>query len=254
MRFEPFYDLADYAKTLYEQRKNETDPFRRTVLKLLLNSLYGKFAESAEKQSMHINPNSKTLFRWAENKSEELGIVEMLMPGCFLETREHKIAHMHVPISAHVTALARKAIFDYMSTCRDFHYCDTDGFSTSEGLSLTGNELGDLKLECEVQHGRFIAPKVYQMDQKVKAKGFSLSKDQATATAQFKQLIENEKISVTRMVRLRELYRKGSSKPREGIIEKGLTGLFSGKSMSKRCMYPDGETRPWTVSEIQSSL
>ena len=253
LHFKPFTDLADYAKTIYQHRKNETDPFRRGVDKLLMNSLYGKFAESPEKTTLHINPNSKTMYRWNENHSEELGLVESLMPGFFLETRNAAVPHMHVPISAHITALARRRLYDYMKPCPDLFYCDTDSLLTSKELP-SSNELGDLKLEKEIQEGIFVAPKVYRVDDQVKAKGFSLARDKGEARTQFNRMMAGEKIEIHRMTRLRELYRKGQTRPKEGIMLKGLTGLFAGKTISKRCMYPDGETRPWRVDEIESTL
>jgi hypothetical protein len=175
------------------------------------------------------------------------------MPGFFLENKKTLVSHMHVPISAHITALARRRLYDYMTNCQDLFYCDTDSILTSTVLE-SSNELGDLKLEKTVKNGVFIAPKVYRVDDKVKAKGFSLSRDKDEAQKQFSQLCDAEKIQIRRMTRSRELFRKGEVRPREGIIEKGLTGLFAGKTLEKRCMYPDGETRPWRVDEIQSTL
>ncbi len=256
LEFEPFYDLYNFADTFYKLRMKTDDPVQRVVFKLFLNALYGKFAESPYKQSMMVDPPviTKTM--------------TMLMPGVWLEEKKVPIPHMHVPISAHITAVARKAIFDYISKCEDVHYCDTDGFSTTSDLA-TGGKLGELKLEKRVRHGRFVAPKVYSIQGEElqkdgswrptswhKAKGFS----RMTAT-RFARVLEGETIEFERMRRIKENLRSGSSKPREDTILKKLQvrnlwdpTFIAGKHLlPKRMHYPDGHTRPWTIDEIHAA-
>lgn len=252
-RFDSFSDLGAYVTTIYNRRKISTDPFEKQVLKILMNSCYGKFGESSQKTAMYYNPSTAQLSSWelAEDGQIEL---ENLFPGCWLEHKKEKINHAHVAIAVHITAIARRTIFDYISNCNDVHYCDTDGFSTTEKLGVTGNELGMLKLEREIGKGTFVAPKVYRLDDKVKAKGFSLSRDTNKSIAQFNELCEKGKITVTRMTRLRELYRGGKTNPRESLVVKGLTSIASGKAVGKRHMYPDGESRPWQINELKELL
>jgi hypothetical protein len=254
--FAPFYNLSDYAKTLYEKRKKSDNPFEKTAYKLLLNSLYGKFAESPNKTSLLIDPDEITTS------------MDMLFPGAFLEEKLVKIPHMHVPISAHITAVARKTLFDYITCCSNFHYCDTDGFSTTEKLQ-TGNELGRLKLEKILQSGwrenergeqewvdgaMFLAPKVYRIngtDEKgepihlLKAKGFS-----GMTLGKWERLERGLEVDVIRMMRLRELYRRGKTRP----VEKLMLKRIKQDSFSKRFVYPDGHTRPWRVSELEKQF
>lgn len=251
MIFEPFTDLASYANDLYTKRKNAQTEMEKAVYKLLLNSLYGKFAESSAKDTLHINPNKTTLAR--------LSPENMLFPGAWIEETIVDIPHMHVPISVHITAQARRTLFDFLAMSNDFHYCDTDGFSTC-GIYSTGKELGDLKLEREMKNDdhpwEFVAPKVYRMGDKVKAKGFSLGWDEkkpakkARAIKLFEDLIDNREIEVERMVRIRENFGKGRIMPTEAVIKKGLRG----KMIPKRFTYPDGSTRPWHVDELRSMV
>jgi hypothetical protein len=249
-KFDQFNDLAEYVQTIYEKRKNSTDPFEKQVLKILMNSLYGKFGEASEKTAMYFDPSEKQLSAW------ELGNVDVenLFPGCWLEYKKETVAHAHVAISVHITALARRTIFDFMSNCNDFHYCDTDGFSTTEELGVTGNELGQLKFEKRIGVGTFVAPKVYRLDDKVKAKGFSLSRDKEESIRQFEILKAGGNITVTRMTRLRELYRNQKTKPQESHILKGMPSVALGTAIQKRHMYPDGESRPWHVNELKEML
>lgn len=249
--FEPFHDLANYALDLYHKRKESNDDFEKIAYKLLLNSLYGKFAESNSKDTLHINPSVEVL--------ERLTRGNLLFPGVWLETILVPIPHAHVPISTHITAIARRTLFDLLSLTNDFHYCDTDGFSTGDTFQ-TGTELGQLKLEKIVHEGRYIVPKVYRIDGEklndkgdwekvtmVKAKGFSLGNNKQVAIARFEELVAGKEIYVERMTRIREMFRTGKATPSEKIITKVLRG----KMIGKRFMYPDGETRPWDFGELR---
>lgn len=244
MHFEPFDDLAAYAMTLYEKRKIAKSPFEKKAFKLLLNSLYGKFGEAHEKSSLHWNPEKIDRANWEE-----------LFPGAWLADTWTPVPHRHVPVSVHITAQARKTIYDFMSSCEEIHYCDTDGFSTTEKLE-TGTELGALKLEKRIRHGRFHAPKVYCLDgdelqndgswkdlgdDGAKAKGFS-----GVTVKRYNELMEGKAIQFERMRRIKELARRGNFKPREDVIFKRLQHSVVGK----RHMYPDGHTRPWQVKEL----
>lgn len=249
--FAPFNDLSSYASDLYTRRKESPEGFAKVAYKLLLNSLYGKFAESPYKSALLIDPDPDRI---------DYETDEMFMPGIWLTERKMPVPHMHTAISAHITALARKTLFDYISICGEFHYCDTDGFSTTEKLS-TGPELGSLKLEKLIREGTFIASKVYRLQgqvqsgngwldiesqtkhQGVKAKGFS-----NPSVDMFLKLAQGKEIESIRMSRVKELVRKGESKPSEKVIRKRLK---LADSTPKRFTYPDGETRPWHIKELE---
>lgn len=260
IHFNPFYDLADYALTIYEKRKASSDEFERTVYKLLLNSLYGKFAESALKQTFHYNPTESVLQRLRNPMTgAPMPGCEMLFPGAWLQEKESDVPHMHVPISAHITAIARRTIFDYMSLVSTFHYCDTDGFSTTEMLQ-TSKDLGDLKLEKYIDEAEFIVPKGYSLtgrDEKGKPlemykwKGVSLGKSKQTQKARFKALKKGARVSVYRLSRIKEnLRRRRNATPLESLIKKRAKM----DSIEKRFMYPDGSTRPWHIDELRENV
>jgi hypothetical protein len=255
LMFEPFHDLRDYAQTLYELRKKAATPFERTAYKLLLNSLYGKFAEGEQKSSLVIDPDRHPLLE----SGEDNGTWTELFPGAWTRKVSVPIPHRHVPVSGHITARARQTLYEFMLKSvekgEEVHYCDTDGFSTTNRYK-TSNELGGLKLEKRIRHGRFVAPKVYHMDgdelQKdgswaklgdkgVKAKGFS-----RMSISKFEKLLEGESIEYERMRRIKEIGKYGSFHPVEDTIVKRLQRI----TIPKRFHYPDGHTRPWLVKEL----
>jgi hypothetical protein len=259
--FEPFEDLRAYSEEIYKIKKKADatgDTFKREVAKLLMNSCYGKFAESPFKRQVHINPDAELFENGRLNRGE------YLFPGVYVENKMVMVPHAHVPISVHITALSRQKIFDYMLPCipKGVHYCDTDGFSTGEPTVDTGTELGELKKEGEIKRGYFVAPKVYRLDglflekgqwverKKVKAKGFSLAKGEE-GIEQFEMLRSGEAIEVERMTRVLELFRDGRNAPEERKIKKRFRREAS---MTKRFYYPDGASRPWDMVELVEAL
>lgn len=180
IHFAPFTDLAEYATTLYEKRRTGTTEFEKVVYKLLLNSLYGKFAENPAKQSLLVNPpyTSCPHFpahppKWDDPR--ESACMTQLLPGVWLLESEVEIPHECVPISSQITAIARRNLYHHMKPCEKKYYCDTDGFATDKPDLPTGDKLGQLKLELVFKEAEFISPKVYRIDKKVKAKGMSLA-------------------------------------------------------------------------------
>lgn len=252
--FEPFTDIADFVREIYGRRAATSDPFRKLLYKYLLNCPYGKFAESPWKQEMLINPS--------EIDRDKL---QLLQPGVWLAEKKATIAHRHVPISTHITSLSRRLLYDYAKECYRQNcvpgYMDTDSISTKAVLPVDETKLGSLKLEKKMSWGEFLAPKIYRGEgfelqkdgqwkaiQVTKAKGFSLGKARGEAWRRFDSIASGDRIGIQRQVRMRELYRSGSTSPVDLLVIKALTF----EMLSKRFHYPDGETRPWSIQELVS--
>jgi len=253
--FEPFLDLKGYVDDIYAKRAAADTDFRRLVLKYLLNCLYGKYAESLLKQEMLINP---------DEIDRELMVC--LQPGVWLQEKKVAIAHRHVPISTHITALSRRTLYNFGKMCinqgHPSAYFDTDSLNTKADLPTDEKKLGALKLEKKLDWGEFYAPKIYRGEgfelqkngqwkavQVTKAKGFSLGRAaKGEAWERFDAIVKGDRIGVQRMTRMRELYRSGLTAPMDVLVIKALTF----EMISKRFHYPDGETRPWSVEELRS--
>lgn len=256
--FEAHDDFAAYAKQIYALRAEAKTDFRRLVLKYLLNSLYGKCAESINKQEMLVNPDEI-----------DRSVMQMLQPGVWLVDKTAKVTHRHVIIAAVITAIARRTLYDYSKECtrqeKPLYYCDTDSLATKADLPVDDKTLGALKLEKKMDWAQFLAPKIYRGEgfelkrdgtweskRLTKAKGFSLGKGQQ-AWDKLDKIISGDRVGVQRMTRLRELYRtlvegQYTTSPFEMLVSKALTF----EMLSKRFHYPDGETRPWSIAELKS--
>jgi hypothetical protein len=260
-QYEPWTDLSLYATEIYALRSASKTPFRKLLLKYLLNSLYGKMGESLLKQEMLINPSEEELDRTA---------LQMLQPGVWLRENEVSISHRHVIVSAIITALSRRHLYDYIKISHaqscPVAYMDTDSLATRAILPTDDKQLGALKLEKKMAWAEFSAPKIYRGEGEelkdgiwkavklAKAKGFSLGKF-SDPVETLGRVIEGEQIGVQTMVRMRELYRsikddggESSTAPYEQLVIKALTQ----RMLSKRYQYPDGKTRAWSVEEILS--
>jgi hypothetical protein len=269
MGFNPFSDLKEYAYMFYDMRRKATDDFQKVTGKLLMNSLYGKFGEGADKQQMHLFPGESA--EWRLREKEAIGQAEQLFPGAWMETNTVDVPHMHVPLAAHITAMARKTLYAFLTKCDEVYYSDTDSVITTSHLP-TSQDLGGLKLEYILKRGRFFSPKLYDgvIDlghgkEKLmhRAKGFSLGDKEQEAARKFSDIVNGKDISVNRMARIRELYRKGDVTPRENVITKGIKNKIAPwdvlpdkkyRSITKRFMYPDGDSRPWGVEELEDML
>jgi hypothetical protein len=256
--FAPFHDLTEYVHTLYAKRKASKDEFEKYCYKLLLNALYGKFAESDTKTGLVINPSAAMM------QTFDPELVQNLFGHVFLVPEKVNVPHMHVPISSHITANSRGPVLtECLYNANHPHYADTDGFSNLD-VFPSGPDLGALKLEKYWSHAHYEAPKLYQghgVEWKegkwqpitvTKAKGFSLGRDKQKAEEMFLQLVNGGEIHVTRMERVRSLLRSAETRglhPRETEIAKRLSKNVIGK----RFMYPDGTTRPWTVEELKET-
>jgi hypothetical protein len=146
-RFDERDDMADFASTYYAKRKSGGG-FLSEVFKIFLNSLYGKFAERAEKTVLYVRPKKREP-HW-----------EALAPHIYLDRHsETKVEHAHVAISTLITARSRRYLLEHMRAALaigNVYYVDTDSVLCDAMPRAVRTEgLGGLKLEAEVKNGVF---------------------------------------------------------------------------------------------------
>lgn len=119
----------------------------RTLAKLMLNALYGKFA---------LNPNVQSKYPYYDN-----GIIKYTLGE--KETRKP----IYIPVGTFITAWARhKTISSAQKVYERFLYADTDslhllGTELPEGLEIDPVKLGAWKHESTFTRARFIRQKTY---------------------------------------------------------------------------------------------
>lgn len=190
----------------------------------------------------------------------------MLAPGIYVGEEQIEVPHVHVPISAIITARSRRLLLEHMRAAAKLgriYYCDTDSVICDAELP-TSPELGGLKLEpYQIEKGVFVGAKLYAIKLReevkgkmelTKAKGFSRivgegGDAQPLTYESFLDISEGRTATINRMMRIRELIRKEGIDylPKDVTFEKRLNLDVR----PKRARLPDGDSRPWRVDELQ---
>ena len=140
------------------------------VVKIMMNSLYGKFGQKFTDKDNWVHEDQVTLKDLQSNKNPERKgcyfrlVQEFSRPACFC-----------IPIwASYVTAYGRIKLHQAIVQTNPI-YCDTDSLITSVTLP-TSDKLGALKLEMAIKEGIVVRPKFYALIDKndnnyVKIKG-----------------------------------------------------------------------------------
>lgn len=131
--------LARYVAEFYDLKRNATSPQERTMAKLALNSLYGKFIQKVPTAGESVFP----LFEVEEDEDGKYHVRDgSMVPGGYRAGGLY-----HPPIASLITGYVRAAVHRYEHKYRAL-MTSTDGF-----LSLTppddtdiGDDLGKLKV------------------------------------------------------------------------------------------------------------
>lgn len=183
------YELLNVKETFYYTRTHT--PFRDFVMdmygkrieniknrdlnlfyKLIMNSLYGKFAQKI---------NRGNQIRPFESFTPKEFLYYMNNPNCSIDINNDWVYYGHkkqnrYPIfinpiySIYITAKARNYLYDLLP--KDTYYMDTDSFITKEDCSeYCGPMLGELELQEDIKEGILVRPKMYSINEKTKIKG-----------------------------------------------------------------------------------
>lgn len=161
---------------LLEEDSIEKNPGLRSLSKLCLNSLWGKFGERKEKiKKMFINERDQLLNLITDPSYEtqsfySLSSDAILASYRLLDESEMKQPNVNVVIAAYTTAHARLHLYSYLDKLKEkVLYYDTDSVffiknQNDEGLAL-GDYLGDLTDElCEYSENCYINEIVFSSE------------------------------------------------------------------------------------------
>lgn len=250
--------FKDYVDKLYNMRKKmktEGNPFQ-LVVKLLLNSLYGKFGQRLEKLDYKIVDSISEIVELEEKGYEQLGENNIYVKKIEKIPSNFQIIH----IASYITSLARckliETILELDKKGYEVVYCDTDSIVTNARIK-DSDELGELKLEHKVFYFKAYAPKVYVLideDDKIyfKAKGVDkqLLKN-CKSKRDFERLIFNP-LTIEKYANFRETLRgnKNIIKKDVFLAYKRLTKQFKFEYV-KREVLEDGTTKPIFLHELE---
>jgi hypothetical protein len=159
----------DFVKELYSFRdKNAAtyDEGLALISKLMMNSLYGKFGMNEDRREILLLQKDETPPEGSTFPRLPDGEEDLLARVCYVEKR---VAPPYIipQISAHITALARVRLWNFMAEVLrrggKLYYCDTDSLITDLDDLLVSPDLGELKNEYpgEKLDVELVGPKMY---------------------------------------------------------------------------------------------
>lgn len=193
--------FSPYIYDIYEKKKNAENVQKRTLYKLLMNSLYGKFGQrnmggtwlmTGEEVGLMIGGDDFNTFRIERIRlvDKEKDLYEF---GLSPDSENYNWIGSLVRLAAYISAQAKCTLFDavYSVGEENVAYMDTDSIISKVDLPehlQDELELGKWKLEQKCEKVYLWGPKLYCIDGKVKMKGVS-----------------NTKINVDEMIEKREV-------------------------------------------------
>jgi hypothetical protein len=166
-----FKKFVDYH---YEMRMKHKGKPLDFCFKIIMNSLYGKFAQRGKTKKL-VKWDAETFLQNKDNVKWEPYVEEK---GIFEIEEERIVAHRAVQIASIVTSLARIALYKYFLLYpKNLVYCDTDSIHLTCELPqkyLDKKQLGFLKQEAFGEKGIYIGRKQYIIGDKMKFKGIPI--------------------------------------------------------------------------------
>jgi hypothetical protein len=199
-----FYPFKEYMQVLYDQRldlQKSKNP-GEVVIKLCMNSLYGKWAQNfmRNEEIKHINNCS-----FKELQDCPIGYLkgEWVVMG----EREGKCPDFVNPIfSAYTTAYARDMLYKLIAKDeKNFYYCDTDSLISKHDYPVS-SRLGGLKLVGSIKQGIIVRPKMYMFDHRCKCKGVP-----KISSEKFEDILSHKRVAVEHFTQFKESVRRGFS-------------------------------------------
>ena len=201
-----FYPFKDYITDLYKKRleyKESNNPMQQ-VVKLLMNSTYGKFSEKFFGRD-NIIPIPETVEELhSYDHFERVGKDFIRIKEGVKEPKPYCI-----PIfAAYTTAYARIKLHDYIRKCSPIYF-DTDSLITKKSF-IESTKLGGLKREYRIKEGMIVKPKFYALrthkGDQIRIKGFSPARNYTYED--FLLFLDNTKRYYNRFAKFRESLRR----------------------------------------------
>lgn len=237
---EVFSPFKEYVEDLYEKRleyQQQGSPMQ-LVVKLMLNSLYGKFAQST------VEDVRITRLEGLSNKEivKSLGknydaLYDYDTHILTKKEKQSKGVFIFPIMSSYCTSYARLKLYEYLQKYNPL-YCDTDSIITFDEIP-TSAELGAMKLEMRIDEGVLVRAKFYRANEYIKIKGVNRA-----TREDFEKLLQGYKVEQLRV-----------SKPR-GSLRLGIP-INKFYYVQKEVDVED-DKRHWTISfnpkELQYSI
>ncbi len=234
----PFKNFVD---EVYAKRLASTGIYK-TIYKLILNSLYGKFAQRIKWDSEYFTdiPYDKMKELADNNVKFQVKLFNSKRKDGFLETETEKDFLHTIPIfSSYITSFSRVHLLQYLTKHSKYiAYCDTDSIATTMRLSYNSTLLGELKREpvtmTEIKGNKSYTEIHDNETVSIKLKGVPVKATQI-GTARYRY---------QKMIKTREALARGIDPGVFNFVEKEIRAVYD-----KRIVQKKGNTIAITLSE-----
>ena len=244
-----FNKFVDYFYSLRLKAKHKGDERQSFFLKIMMNSLYGKFGQNGRKwETLDSNEGMDDIRIWQEYDHDTGEIKNLRQMGKVVQQlqTEDEAMNSHPSIAAHITAESRMFLWRLMKAAGfdNTYYCDTDSvFINKEGAErlkgvLDDDGLGFLKTEEITTDFELFTLKDYRFGKSIKIKGVRDPTDVRS---------KNE----YGMLQFRGL--KGTMREKDFgriIITRGTKKLT--RNYTKGIVHSDGWVTPFVLDEVMS--
>lgn len=226
--------FSEFVTDFWNLRHNSKTKADSKFFKVIMNSLYGKFAEKRR--------ITKYVALEYANQFDPIVFDQYAM-----QTEEYLPFHNNTIISAYVTAYARLELHRLLLLVESkggrVLYCDTDSIIYDGKFDLpTGDELGQLKKEDDIKDVEILGAKYYRYQNK-KGDWHYVCKG-VPKYMQHRMFIGKRQAEYQRPIRFRESIRRK--------LQANVWYLYTKKSLTtfdKRTILEDGNTKPLMLKE-----
>ena len=239
--------FKDYVDHYYNIKKTSTGA-KKQIAKLMLNSVYGKFAQK------RTNDKIVTLSHIIEKK---LNLSDFKPLGSKMYIKEETYFYdrrINPILSIFVTAYARHVLYlgieNIINKGGEVYYADTDAIITNIKLDdefISCTELGKWDLEKEIKEYIGIEPKLYICDNEKKAKGIPKEEQEKLTYGDFENMLigKGKTFKFSSTIGAKEQFKRVNHNTTNYICEIEKTKTLLSSNFNKRILNADGiTTRP----------
>lgn len=198
--------FTEFIPALFDLRldlKAKNDP-RQVVVKILMNSLYGKFGQRMGAGLADLLSGEQYI-----RQGTPKGLIPLIIDNTDYYIRAIDIpdqpAYINVPWAAYIAAYARIVLHQAMlQAAPDLYYVDTDSLYV-KGWLPTSDRLGDLKVEHQDVGLEIYGPKLYRLTEK---DGSVVTKAKGVPRAYQKAFLETGKATYVKPLRFLEAVKR----------------------------------------------
>ena len=242
--------FESFVKEVFET-KSKSEGALREFSKLVLNGCYGKFAQKPERETVEIFATDDEAYdAYMKAPDNTLRPLSEFTPRYVARKTVKWPYQTHYALASFITAHSRILLHKGLLKAKGLAYTDTDSIHAHVSSKFVeGNKLGQLKVSIPSMRGEYFAAKLYRLTlpdkQKFKSKGFEVDGKVFSKIIKKKPIVRQQMRLAKSM--LRSENRRGGLK----VVKPKSSRKWAGLSM-KRAVLENGDTRAWTVKELEA--